>query len=89
MKAVGVIPARYESTRFPGKPLVNLFGKPMVQWVWEGVSRSSRLSRVVVATDDDRIYGTVLAFGGEAVMTKDDHLSGTDRVAEAVARSIR
>jgi 3-deoxy-manno-octulosonate cytidylyltransferase (CMP-KDO synthetase) len=85
VKAVGVIPARYGSTRFPGKPLVDLFGKPMVQWVWEGVSRSRRLSRVVVATDDDRIYEAVSAFGGEAVMTRDDHPSGTDRVAEVVA----
>ncbi|UCE17996.1 MAG: 3-deoxy-manno-octulosonate cytidylyltransferase [Gemmatimonadota bacterium] len=85
MKTVGVIPARYGSKRFPGKPLVDLFGKPMVQWVWEGVCQSRRLSRVIVATDDDRIYKTVSAFGGEAVMTRYDHPSGTDRVAEVAA----
>jgi 3-deoxy-manno-octulosonate cytidylyltransferase (CMP-KDO synthetase) len=85
VKAVGVIPARYGSRRFPGKPLADLHGRPMVQWVWERVCQSRRLSRVIVATDDDRIYKTVSAFGGEAMMTREDHPSGTDRVAEVVA----
>lgn len=80
-----MIPVRYGSKRFPGKPLADLCGKPMVQWVWEGVRRSRRLSHLVVATDDDRIYEAVKAFGGAAVMSSRDHPSGTDRVAEVVA----
>ncbi|MBF0628133.1 MAG: 3-deoxy-manno-octulosonate cytidylyltransferase [Magnetococcales bacterium] len=79
-----VIPARYASTRLPGKPLLDLGGKPMIQWVCEAASRSSARS-VVVATDDARIFDAVLAFGGRAVMTAPDHVSGTDRVAEAAA----
>jgi 3-deoxy-manno-octulosonate cytidylyltransferase (CMP-KDO synthetase) len=85
VKAVGVIPARYGSTRFPGKPLADLSGKPLIQHVWEGARQSQRLSVVFVATDDERIAEAVRSFGGEPVMTRKEHPSGTDRVAEAVA----
>ena len=83
MSALVVIPARYASTRFPGKPLAPLAGKPMIQHVYERASKASRASSVLVATDDSRIYDAVLAFGGKAVMTSAAHQSGTDRVAEA------
>jgi 3-deoxy-manno-octulosonate cytidylyltransferase (CMP-KDO synthetase) len=82
MLAIGIIPARYSSTRLPGKPLVDLGGKSMIQRVVEQ-ARHSSLSRVVVATDDERIQQHVLGFGGEAVLTSSDHPSGTDRVREA------
>jgi 3-deoxy-manno-octulosonate cytidylyltransferase (CMP-KDO synthetase) len=82
MKALGVIPARYASTRLPGKPLVPLAGKPMIERVWERVRRATSLSGVVVATDDERIVSAVRAFGGEAALTRSDHRSGTERVAE-------
>jgi 3-deoxy-manno-octulosonate cytidylyltransferase (CMP-KDO synthetase) len=85
MKALGVIPARYASTRLPGKPLVALGGKPMIERVWERVRRAASLSGVVVATDDERISSAVQAFGGEAVLTRPDHRSGTERVAEVAA----
>lgn len=84
--ALGVIPARYGSTRFPGKPLASLDGRPLVQHVWERASRARRLDRIVVATDDERIRSAVAAFGGEAIMTSPDHASGTDRAEEAVHR---
>jgi 3-deoxy-manno-octulosonate cytidylyltransferase (CMP-KDO synthetase) len=77
----GIIPSRYASTRFPGKPLAMIGGKPMIRRVYEQASRS--LDIVFVATDDARIYDTVLGFGGNAVMTSDRHQSGTDRCAEA------
>jgi len=83
--AVAVIPARFGSTRFPGKPLADRTGKPLIQHVYEQVIRARRLDRVVVATDDDRILQAVRRFGGEAVMTRGDHLNGTTRAAEAVA----
>ncbi len=86
MAFVGVIPSRYASTRFPGKPLALIQGKPMVQWVYER-SRMSALDQVVVATDDDRIFSAVQAFHGEVVMTASTHRSGTERCAE-VARSL-
>lgn len=86
MRAVGIIPARYGSTRFPGKPLADLCGKPLIQWVWEGACQSHSLSRVLIATDDVRIRQAVEGFGGEAVMTASHHHSGTDRVAEAAGR---
>ena len=86
MKTLIVIPARYGSTRFPGKPLVLIRNKPLVQWVWERAMRSKHASGVVVATDDERIYRAVEFFGGEAVMTSPDHLSGTDRIAEAARK---
>ncbi len=81
LKAAGIIPARYASTRFPGKPLVPIAGKPMIQRVYEQVAPV--LDDVVVATDDQRIYDVVKAFGGKVVMTRNDHPSGTDRCYEA------
>ena len=80
-----MIPARYASRRFEGKPLATLGGKPLVQHVYERASECKLLQRVVVATDDDRIRSAVEKFGGVAVMTSPDHLSGTDRVAEVAA----
>jgi 3-deoxy-manno-octulosonate cytidylyltransferase (CMP-KDO synthetase) len=80
-----VIPARWASTRLPGKALVPLCGKPLIQWVLERTRLARRLDEVLVATDDERIRSAVEALGGKAVMTKPDHPSGTDRVAEAVA----
>ncbi|HMO51557.1 MAG TPA: 3-deoxy-manno-octulosonate cytidylyltransferase [Kiritimatiellia bacterium] len=85
MKTIGVIPARYGSTRLPGKSLVAICGKPLVQWVYERARLARRLDGLVVATDDSRIVQAVEAFGGVAVMTRSDHPSGTDRIAEAVA----
>jgi len=87
LSALAIIPARYASSRLPGKPLVPLCGKPMIQHVWERVRRASHVSRVVVATDDERVRHAVEAFGGEAVMTRADHRSGTERVAEVAAAS--
>ena len=78
----GIIPARYASSRFPGKPLALIHGKPMVQWVYERV-QSSEVCDLVVATDDDRIATCVRGFGGRVVMTSPDHASGTDRCGEA------
>lgn len=78
-----VIPARYASTRFPGKPLVPLAGKPMIEHVYERAARAPSVGRVIIATDDERIHEAVTAFGGESVMTG-EHLTGTDRIAEAV-----
>jgi len=83
MQIVGIVPARYASTRFPGKPLALIGGKPMIQHVAERASRASRLSRLLVATDDPRILEAVKAFGGEALLTREDHPTGTDRLAEA------
>ncbi len=82
---LGVIPARFASTRFPGKPLVSIDGKTMIQRVYEQAVLSERISRVVVATDDQRIYDHVRMFGGEVVWTRSDHPSGTDRCAEVAA----
>jgi 3-deoxy-manno-octulosonate cytidylyltransferase (CMP-KDO synthetase) len=82
MKVLGVIPARYASSRFPGKPLIDLKGKTMIQRVYDGAIRSSRISEVIVATDDQRIYDEVIRFGGRAMMTDDAHPSGTDRCAQ-------
>jgi 3-deoxy-manno-octulosonate cytidylyltransferase (CMP-KDO synthetase) len=81
LSAIGVIPARYDSSRFPGKPLSDLLGKPMIQHVAERAGKAGTLSRVLVATDDERILKAVLAFGGEAVMTPSGIPSGTDRAA--------
>jgi 3-deoxy-manno-octulosonate cytidylyltransferase (CMP-KDO synthetase) len=78
----GIIPARYASSRFPGKPLVTIGGKPMIQRVYEQASKS--LDTVFVATDDSRIYDTVSGFGGKVVMTSSEHQNGTDRCAEAL-----
>ena len=85
MKILAVIPARYASTRFPGKPLVALAGKPMIAHVWERVRQATSLSGIVVATDYERICSAVEAFGGEAVLTRPDHRTGTERVAEVAA----
>lgn len=82
---LAVIPARYGSTRLPGKPLVPIAGRPMIEHVVERVRRAGRVSRVVVATDDERIKNAVEGFGGEAILTRRDHTSGTDRVAEVAA----
>ena len=84
MKFVGIIPARYASTRFPGKPLAMLGGKPVVQRVYEQVA--SVLDEAYVATDDERIFNVVEGFGGRAVMTRNDHKSGTDRIEEAAQK---
>lgn len=84
MKFIGIIPARYASSRFPGKPLAMLDGKCVIQRVYETVSKV--LDDVYVATDDNRIYDTVTRFGGKAVMTRSDHKSGTDRIEEAVEK---
>ncbi len=81
---VGIIPARYASSRFPGKPLVDIKGKTMLQRVYEQASKSKLLSKVIVATDDARIYDHVKDFGGEVVMTAEHHPSGTDRCWEAL-----
>ena len=81
---IGIIPARYGSSRFPGKPLVKIGGKPMIQRVYEQARKA--LETVVVATDDERIYDCVKGFGGEVVMTRSDHKCGTERCAEAVER---
>jgi len=78
-----IIPARYDSSRFPGKPLADLLGKPMIQHVYERVRLSPRVEMVAVATDDKRIHDRVIDFGGKAVMTASYHRSGSDRVAEA------
>src|SRR5215471_12028937 len=85
MRVIGVIPARYKSSRLEGKPLADILGKPMVQHVYERARRAKNLDEVIVATDDERIHRTVVNFGGKAVMTSADHRSGTDRVAEAIA----
>jgi len=81
---VAVIPARFASTRLPGKPLLAETGKPLIQHVYEQVRKCAGLDRIIVATDDDRILQAVKAFGGEAVMTSNRHPTGTDRIAEAV-----
>ncbi len=86
MNFIGIIPARYASTRFPGKPLVDIGGKPMIQRVYEQAKKV--LDTVLVATDDERIYNAVQAFGGEAVMTRTDHKCGTDRCLEAYDKYI-
>jgi len=83
---IGVVPARYGSTRFPGKPLVPIAGKPMIEHVYQRASRASLLSDVIVATDDERIMDAVRDFGGRAMMTSADHPSGTDRLMEVAEK---
>jgi 3-deoxy-manno-octulosonate cytidylyltransferase (CMP-KDO synthetase) len=85
MAIVGIIPARFGSTRLPGKPLLAATGKPLIQHVVEAARQATRLDRIIVATDDDRIAAAVRAFGGEVALTRSDHPTGTDRVAEVVA----
>ncbi len=87
MEITAIIPARYGSTRFEGKPLADILGKPMIQWVYEGVYQSKLVGDIIVATDDQRIFETVKAFGGKAMMTSPDHPTGTDRVAEAARKT--
>ena len=82
---VGILPARWGSTRFPGKPLHRLAGKTLIQHVWERCQECTRLDRVVIATDDDRIRDEAISFGAEVVMTAAHHPTGTDRIAEAAA----
>ena len=83
MKTLGVIPARYASTRLPGKVIADICGKPLVQWVYERSSRASLLGELVVAVDDERVYDIVKKFGGNVVMTEANHPNGTSRAAEA------
>lgn len=84
MSAVIVIPARYDSTRFPGKPIALLRGKPLIQHVYENAKGAASAEDVIVATDSETIFERVLSFGGKAVMTSRNHASGTDRIAEVV-----
>ena len=84
MKTIGIIPARYASSRFPGKPLADILGKSMIQRVYEQCKKASSLSAVIVATDDARIFNHVISFGGKALMTATTHLSGTDRCNEVI-----
>ena len=86
IEVIAIIPARYQSNRFEGKPLANICGKPMIQHVVERAQRVKIVSRVVVATDDTRIGECVESFGGEYVLTRNDHVSGTDRLAEAAEK---
>ncbi len=86
MRVHGVIPARYASSRFPGKPLAPIAGKPLVQRVYERARAARGLSLVMVATDDERIVAVIRGIKGEAVMTRSDHVSGTDRLAEVARR---
>lgn len=85
MKITAVIPARYASTRFPGKALAEIDGRPMIQYVYERAAQSKLISRVIVATDDPRIADAVSMIGGEVIMTSRDHETGTDRLAEVAA----
>ena len=85
MKVTAVIPARYASTRFPGKPLAEILGRPMIEHVYRRTVEADNIDRVIVATDDQRIFDAVSAFGGEVMMTSDNHPSGTDRLAEVAA----
>jgi 3-deoxy-manno-octulosonate cytidylyltransferase (CMP-KDO synthetase) len=87
MKITAIIPARFASTRFEGKAIVDIMGKPMVQHVYERAKRASLISEVVVATDDERIAAAVRAFGGRVEMTSASHETGTDRLAEVASRS--
>lgn len=86
MRSIGIIPARYASSRFPGKPLVDINGKPMIQRVYEQAKKATALHHVLVATDDERIAEVVSGFGGEVIMTSPNHPSGTDRCLEALQK---
>ena len=86
MKILGIIPSRYESSRFPGKPLIDIAGKSMIQRVYEQSLKSSLINELVVATDDKRIYDHVKAFKGNVVMTSTKHTSGTDRCGEVIEK---
>lgn len=84
MKVIGIIPARYQSSRFPGKPLIDIEGKTMIQRVYNQVKHAESLTEVIIATDDQRIYDHVKSFAGNVMMTSPEHLSGTDRCAEVI-----
>lgn len=84
-KVLAVIPARYASSRFPGKPLVEIQGKPMIQHVWDRIQEVSAIARAIIATDDERIREAAASFGAEVCMTSPDHPSGTDRIWEVAA----
>ena len=86
MNALAIIPARYASSRFPGKPLADLGGKPVIRWVYDGLKGFEQLDEVCVATDDSRIADAVKSFGGKCVMTRTDHRSGTERCGEVVEK---
>lgn len=86
MEVVGVIPARYKSSRLYGKPLIRILDKPLIEWTYLSASRSSVLSRIIVATDDRRVFKTVQNFGGQAILTSPRCRSGTDRVAEVASK---
>lgn len=87
MKVLGIIPARYNSTRLPGKPLMMIGNKPMIQWVYENARQATLVDDLIVATDDRRIFDTVAGFGGKVEMTSADHPTGTDRLAEVARRN--
>jgi len=89
LKIIGIIPARYASTRFPGKPLVKILGKTLIQHTYENALRCKTLDKVIVATDDERIFAHVKEFGGDVVMTSVDCLNGTERLAEVVRNDKR
>lgn len=84
MRVLAVIPARYASSRLPGKPLVDIFGKPMVQWVYENCQKATLVDKLVLATDDERILSVAESFSEEVIMTSEAHKSGTDRCAEVL-----
>ncbi|MDD4203028.1 MAG: 3-deoxy-manno-octulosonate cytidylyltransferase [Candidatus Omnitrophica bacterium] len=84
MKTIGVIPARYSSTRLPGKMLAEIHGKPLIQWVWENIIKSKKLDDIIIACDDEKVLNSIKKFGGRSVMTDPSLLSGTDRVAAVV-----
>ena len=86
MKILGVIPARYASSRFPGKPLIDIKGKSMIQRVYEGAKQCKEIDQIVVATDDERIYKHVVDFGGEVMMTSSLHQTGTERCGEVAKK---
>lgn len=88
MRCAIVIPARMGSTRFPGKPLADLLGKPMVQWVWEAAAKAGVGDRVLVATPDQEIVDACASFGAEAILTSHDHITGTDRIAEVAEKVV-
>lgn len=87
MRVLGIIPARFGSSRFPGKPLIDLKGKSMIQRVYEAVNNSGLFDDVIVATDDERIYQKVISFGGKVEITSETHATGTDRCGEIVSRN--
>lgn len=85
MKVLAVIPARYDSSRFPGKPLVEIFGQPMIQWVHQNCKKAKHIDKLIIATDDERIKSSAESFSADVMMTSKEHQSGTDRCAEVLA----